>query len=151
FAHDLYREVLYSRIAPSRRARLHRQAAEWAEAAFAEHLSEAAPFLAYHFEHGGDSGRAVTYLRDAAETAGRRYAPREATAHLRHALELCSRLPDAERATNELAVLEQLAAMYVVAFDTRAVEAYETLAARAAACGLVSLEVKALVDIVYPV
>ena len=150
FAHDLYREVLYSRIAPSRRARLHRQAAEWAEATFAEHVSEAASFLAYHFEHGGDCARAVTYLRVAAGTAGGRYAPREATAHLRHALELCSRLPDTERAANELAVLEQLAAMYVVAFDPRAVETYETLAARAAASGLIDLEVKALVDMAYP-
>jgi predicted ATPase len=109
FAHALYREVLYNRIPPGRRARLHRQAAEWAEAAFAEQPSEAAPFLAYHFEHGGDSARAVRYLRVAADTAGRRYAPREAAAHLRHALELCTELPDAERAANELAVLEQLA------------------------------------------
>src|SRR5690348_17793647 len=50
-------------------ARLHRQAAEWAEAAFAEQPSEAAPFLADHFEHGGDSARAVRYLRVAANTA----------------------------------------------------------------------------------
>ncbi len=150
FAHDLYREVLYSRIAPSRRARLHRQAAEWAEATFAEHLSEAASFLAYHFEHGGASARAVTYLRIAADTAGRRYAPREAAAHLRHALELCGRLADSERTTNELTVLEQLAAIYVVAFDARAVEMCETLAARAAAHGLIDLEIKALVDMVYP-
>jgi len=150
FAHALYREVLYNRIPPGRRARLHRQAAEWAEAAFAEQPSEAAPFLAYHFEHGGDSARAVRYLRVAADTAGRRYAPREATAHLRHALELCTGLPDAERAANELAVLEQLAAMYVVSFDTLAVETYEALAARAAASGLIDLEVKALVDMAYP-
>ena len=150
FGHALYREVLYNRIAPSRRARLHRQAAEWAEAAFAAQLSEAAPFLAYHFERGGDFARAVTYLRVAAETAGRRYAPREATAHLQHALELCNRLPDAERPTNELAVLEQLAATYVVSFDTRAVETYEALAARAASCGAVDVEVKALVDMAYP-
>jgi DNA-binding winged helix-turn-helix (wHTH) protein len=150
FAHALYREVLYSRIAPGRRAQLHRQAAEWAEATFAEHLSEAAPFLAYHFEHGGDYARAVMYLRVAAQTAGRRYAPHEATAHLQHALDLSGRLPDAERATNELAVLEQLAAIYVVSFDPRAVQTYETLAARAAACGLIDLEVKALVDMAYP-
>jgi DNA-binding winged helix-turn-helix (wHTH) protein len=150
FAHDLYRQVLYSRIAPSHRARLHRQAAEWAEATFAQHLSEAASFLAYHFEHGGDCARAITYLRTTADTAGRRYAPREATAHLRHALELCSRLTDTERATNEIAVLQQLAAMYVVAFDTRAVETYETLAGRAAVSGLIDLEAKALVDMAYP-
>ena len=150
FTHALYREVVYSRIAPGRRAQLHRQAAEWAQVTFAHHASDAAPFLAYHFERGGDYARAVTYLRTAARTAGQRYAPREATGHLEHALELSGRLPDAERATNELAVLEQLAAMYVVSFDTRAVEAYETLAARAAACDRIDLEVNALVDMAYP-
>src|SRR5882672_7388718 len=150
FAHALYREVLYSRIPPGRRARLHRQAAEWAETAFAGQPSEAAPFLAYHFEHGGDYARAVKYLRVAAQTAGRRYAPREATAHLQHALELSGRLPDSGRATNELAVLEELAAMYLVSFDTRAVQTYEMLAARAAASDLIDLEVRALVNMAYP-
>src|SRR5216683_3122913 len=150
FAHALYREVLYSRIAPSRRTQLHRQAAEWAEASFPEHLSEGASFLAYHFEHGGDYARAVKYLRVAAQTAGRRYAPREATAHLQHALELSGRLPDSGRATNELAVLEELAAMYLVSFDTRAVQTYEMLAARAAASDLIDLEVRALVNMAYP-
>ncbi len=150
FAHALYREVLYSRIAPSRRTQLHRQAAEWAEASFPEHLSEGASFLAYHFEHGGDYARAVKYLRVAAQTAGRRYAPREATAHLQHALELAGRLPDSGRATNEFAVLEELAAMYLVSFDTRAVQTYETLAARAAASELIDVEVRALVSMAYP-
>jgi DNA-binding winged helix-turn-helix (wHTH) protein len=150
FAHALYREVLYGRIAPSRRAQLHRQAAEWAEVTFAEHVSEAAPFLAHHFEHGGDYPRAIAYLRAAAQTAGRRYAPREATAHLQHALELSSGLPDPARAKHELAVLEELAAMYVVSFDTRAVETYDTFAERAAASGLIDLEVKALIDMAYP-
>jgi DNA-binding winged helix-turn-helix (wHTH) protein len=150
FAHALYRDVLYSRITPSRRALLHRRAAEWAEATFAEHVGDAAPFLAYHFEHGGDYARAVKYLRVAAQTAGRRYAPREATAHLQHALGLSEQLPDSERPRNELAVLEQLAAMYVVSFDPRAVETYETLAAQAAAGQLTDLEVKALVEMAYP-
>jgi DNA-binding winged helix-turn-helix (wHTH) protein/tetratricopeptide (TPR) repeat protein len=150
FSHALYREVLYNRIPPGRRARLHRQAADWAEAAFAGQVSEAAPFLAYHFEHGGDYARAVKYLRISAQTAGRRYAPREATAHLQHALELSGRLPGSERAMNELAVLEELAAMYLVSFDTRAVETYETLVGRAAAGDLIDLEVTALVNMAYP-
>ena len=150
FAHTLYREVLYSRIAPGRRARLHRQAAEWAEVRFSERLNEAAPFLAHHFEHGFDWARAVRYLQIAADTAGRRYAPREATALLQHALELCAKLPEGERATSETGILERLAAMYVVSFDARAVETCETLAARAAAHGLIDLEVKALIDMAYP-
>ncbi len=151
FTHALYPKVLYGRIATGRRTRLHRQAAEWTEVRFSERLSEVAPFLAHHFEHGLDWARAVRYLRIAADTAGRRYAPREATAYLQQGLELCVKLPDAERATSETGILEQLAAMYVVSFDTRAVETYETLAARAASYGLVDLEVQALIDMAYPV
>jgi hypothetical protein len=51
---------------------------------------------------------------------------------------------------NETAVLQQLAAIYVVPFDTRAVDTYETLAARAASYGLLDVEVNALIDMAYP-
>jgi hypothetical protein len=150
FAHALYREVLYSRIAPGRRARLHRRAAEWAEVRFSERLNEVTPSLAYHFEHGLDWARAVRYLRSAADIAGLRCAPREATVLLQHALELSAKLPDAERAASETGLLEQLAATYLVSFDTRAVDTYEALAARAASYGLIDVEVKALICMVYP-
>ncbi len=150
FAHALYREVLYERIPPARRVRLHRQAAEWAEGKFAARVDEAAPFLAHHFEHGLDWAQAVKYLRVAADTAGRRYAPREATALLEHALELSLKLADADRTVHEPAILKQLAQMYVVSFDPRAVDTYKALAARAEAYGLLDLEVKTLIDMAYP-
>src|SRR4029077_7729948 len=80
----------------------------------------------------------------------RRYAPREAATLLRHALELSSRLPEAERAAGETAILETLATMYVVSFDMSAHDTYETLAARAAHYGLIDWHVRALIDMVYP-
>src|SRR5579864_6280971 len=86
----LYREVLYRRLASGRRAKLHQRIGEQMETLFSDRLSEAAPELARHFEHASDWQRAVKYLRIAAETAGRRYANREATALLRHALDLSS-------------------------------------------------------------
>ncbi len=150
FAHALYREVLSARISPGRRATLHRRFAEWAETRFSAQLNEVAPRLAHHFEHGFDWARAIKYLRMVADTAGRRYAPREATAILQHALELSGKLPQADRALNETGILEQLATIYVVSFDMRAVEAYEALAARAAAYGLIDVEVRALIDMAYP-
>jgi hypothetical protein len=113
-------------------------------------LHEVAPGLAHHFEEASDWPRAIKYLRLLADTAGGRFAPREAEALLHHALELSARLPDTERTTSETAILEQLAALYVVSFDTRAVETYEALAARAASYGLIDLEVKALIDMTYP-
>jgi DNA-binding winged helix-turn-helix (wHTH) protein len=150
FVHALYREVLYRRVPAGRRARLHRHIGEWGESLYASQPHEAAPWLAYQFESAGDWARAIAYLRLVSDTAGRRHAPREATAILQHALDLSTRLPEPERATTETGVLEQLATMYVVSFDTRAVDTSEALAARAASCGLIDVEVKALIDMVYP-
>jgi predicted ATPase len=150
FVHALYREVLYRRQAPGRRTRLHRRIAERLESLFAERPSEVAAELAHHFEEGSDWARSVKYLQLQAETAGRRYAPREAAAILQHALELTSKLPGAERAASETGILQTLATMYVVSFDMRAIETYEALIACADRYGLIDVEVKALIDLAYP-
>ena len=64
---------------------------------------EIAAELALHFERGRDSGRAIRYLRQAAETASRRCGYREAIGHLARGLELLQSLPDtAERRRQEL-------------------------------------------------
>ncbi len=145
FVHALYREVFYGRLAPGRRARLHRRIGERVEAFYAGQSSSVASELAYHFEAGADWPRAVTYLRLVAETAGRRYAHREAVAILQHALALVSHLPEAERAVTEIEIMEKLAAIYLVSFDRRTLETYEALAARAAHYGLLDVEVRALI------
>jgi len=150
FVHALYREVVYRRMPAGRRTRLHRHIGEWGESLYASQPHEAAPWLAYQFESAADWARAIAYLRLVAETAGRRHAPREAAAILQHALDLSTKLPEPERATSETGILEQLAAMYVVSFDTRAVDTFEALAARAASGGFIDVEVKALIDMVYP-
>lgn len=69
FVHALYREVFYQRLAPGRRAKLHRKIGELPEAMFQDHLSEAAGELAHHFEQGAHWSRAVKYLWLIAETA----------------------------------------------------------------------------------
>jgi hypothetical protein len=122
---------------------LHRSIGERLEALFADRLSDMVPRLARHFEEGCDWRRAVKYLRLVAETAGRRYAPEEATRILRHALDLCEKMPETERAENETEILEKLAAIYVVSFDDlRAVEIYEALRAKAAYYGLLGVEIR---------
>jgi predicted ATPase len=108
FAHSLYREVCYSQIAPGRRAKLHRRLGEWIEEHF-EPLKEAATPLAHHFEQGGDWLRAIKYLQLAADTAGRRFEPRQAAGVLKQALELVKKLPEAERTVREIEILEKLA------------------------------------------
>ena len=150
FVHALYREVFYRRQAEARRAKLHQRIGEHLEALCSERLGEVAPELAHHFEEGSDWPRAMKYLRLAAETAGRRYALPETTALLRHALDLLGNLPEAERAVNETEVLAKLATVYIVSFDGRAIDTYEALVQRAAHYGLIDVEVRALLDMAYP-
>ena len=94
FVHALYREVCYGRQAPGRRATLHRRLGERMEVVFATQLHDVAAELAYHFEAGAAWARAVTYLRLVADTAGQRYAYREAATTLQHALALVPHLPE---------------------------------------------------------
>lgn len=113
FVHALYREVLYNRQSPGRRAKLHLHVGERLETLYAERCSEAAPELAQHFENGGDWLRAIKYLQLAADTAGRRFEPQQASGILQHGLELVKKLPDAARAAHETAILEELAKIYI--------------------------------------
>src|ERR1700678_1789283 len=77
FVHALYRQVLYDRQLPGRRARLHRQIGERLAALYAQRMEEVVPELAYHFEQAADWPRAVDYLEQAAQITGQRYAHRQ--------------------------------------------------------------------------
>lgn len=103
FIHALYQEVLYSRMTPGRRARLHQQIGEREEIDYGERIGDIAAELAMHFERGQDYERAVRYHYLAGENALRRSAYQEAITHLRKGLELLGTLPDTpERARQEL-------------------------------------------------
>jgi tetratricopeptide (TPR) repeat protein len=69
---------------------------------------------------------------------------------LQHALALASKLPEAERVSSETEILARLAAIYLVSFDMRVIETCETLIARAAYYGLLDVELRALIDMAYP-
>lgn len=154
FVHDLYRDVLYQRQPVGRRARLHRDIGlelERLSALDPARVPDLAPELAHHFEAAGEWRRAATYLGIMADIAERRFVPRDVTALRRRALDLVARVPEVDRAQLELELLNKLAAAYVVSFDTRAVETYETLIARAARHGSVIAEVEGLIGLAYPV
>ena len=159
FQHSLYREVLYRRQAPAHRATLHRHLGERLVTLYGQSSEVGAPAedrpiaqeLAHHFEEGAEWPQAIRYLRLAAEVAARRNAPREATANLEHALELASRLPESERPAVETEILDKLAGMYHGSLDdVRAVETYVALRARATQYGLVDVEIRALINLAYP-
>lgn len=149
FAHALYREVLYRRQTPLRRAKLHRRIGERLEALFAQQLSEVGSELAYHFEQSSDWSRTVKYLQLAADADAQRYAAREAATLLQHALTFISKLPEAEREVTEIGILEKLAMIYAMSFDAHTQETYETLVARAAQYDLVDVEVHTLIEMAF--
>ena len=151
FVHALYRQVLYERQAPGRRATLHRRRGEGLEAVFAAALDDVTPELAYHFEQCADWARAVKYLRRAADVAARRFSLDGARANLQHALALADRLPASERTAAEIELLSCLAGIYLATLDdARVVDTLTMLREKAAEHGLVDVEVQALVDLAYP-
>jgi tetratricopeptide (TPR) repeat protein len=115
-----------------------------------EPLNEAA-WLAGHFEEAGDWPRAIKYLKLAANTAGRRFEPRQAAEILEHAIDLVKKLPEAERRVSEIEILQKLATTYLALGDgMRAIQTFEVLAARADHDGLIDVEVRALLGMAFP-
>jgi DNA-binding winged helix-turn-helix (wHTH) protein/tetratricopeptide (TPR) repeat protein len=157
--HALYRDVLYSRIGPTRRRALHKSMAESGEAL---HVSpgadvatvfpeaEIANELAHHFEQSGNWLRAIKYLQVTADTARRRFEPKQAAETLEHALSLVNNLPEAERARAEIDVLQKLCTIYSTSFDPRALHTYEVLADRGAHYGVPDAEGHALLEMAFP-
>ena len=103
FVHALYRNVLYERSFPSKRAELHRRIGEQGEVVYGVHAREIAAELAMHFERGHDPRRAAKHLQKAADNAMRRFAFQEAIGLVRQGLDLLTSLPDnQERSAQEL-------------------------------------------------
>jgi DNA-binding winged helix-turn-helix (wHTH) protein/predicted ATPase len=103
FIHALYQEVLYERLAVSRRSRLHRQIGERLEQGYGDQTGEIAAELAIHFERGRDYQRAVRYHERAGQRASLRGANTEAVSHVTTGLQLLKTWPDTpERTRQEL-------------------------------------------------
>jgi DNA-binding winged helix-turn-helix (wHTH) protein/predicted ATPase len=103
FIHALYLDVLYKRVAVTRRSQIHGRIGERGEIIYGDRVGEIAAELAVHFEQARDLTRAVKYLQLAAENAIRRFAYQEAVGLSRRGLELLWKIPDTpERAQQEL-------------------------------------------------
>jgi len=106
FVHALYRDVLYERTSAARRARWHRRLAERLEASFPDGAvpDDQLSTMALHLEQAGLPQRALPYRRRCVEVASRRCAGEEAQRHAERALALLAELPEATRASEELAI-----------------------------------------------
>jgi predicted ATPase len=125
FVHPMIREVLYQRQSVGRRAKLHRLIGEQLEALYTPNIDEAASELAHHSEQGRDWLRAIKFLQLAADAAARRFGPVQGARILEHALELVSKLPDADRASHEISILEKSATICSASLDSRAAETHQ--------------------------
>jgi serine/threonine protein kinase/predicted ATPase len=95
FTHDKLRETAYERIEGSRRAELHRAAAEAIELRFAEKRDEHLAALGLHWEQAGETEKARACYLEGARRATERYAHEEAERLYRGYLRLVEQ-PDAE-------------------------------------------------------
>lgn len=111
FAHKLYRDILYRRIAPSRRLQYHLAVARHLAEVTDSSPAESAAALAFHFEQGHDFANAVQALAALAWREAMQLGDRSAARHLDHALSLARQLPAPIRVEHELGIVEQHATL----------------------------------------
>lgn len=116
FRHAKFRGLLYGRLPPARRQRLHARIAARLERGFAGHLGHIAAELALHYERGRNTERAIHFLAMAADGVQRRFATGEAVSYLEHALELLLREPESEeRDLSEVRLRHKLGRAFIFA------------------------------------
>ncbi len=109
FLHSLFQEVLYQRLAPGQRARLHQQLGERLEAGYGERAIEIAAVLALHFDEGREFSKAIRYLVHAARNSSQRFSNSEAASYLSRALNLIDKLPAGEQSAARIMLLHKRA------------------------------------------
>ena len=128
FSHDLLRETAYMQVSPPKRWLLHRRIAQALELLYADNMDTVSAQLAEQYARGGRPGRAVAYYRRAADIAASRFAHAEAIRLHKEALSIVRSLPEGkDRDSQELAVLEAMAAPLTARFGYSSPELQQTL------------------------
>jgi predicted ATPase len=148
FLHSLYQEVLYQRLAPGQRARLHRELGERLEEGYGDKASDIAAMLALHFEEGRDFSKAVHYLAEAAKNSAQRFGNNEAAIYLTRALNLVNRLPADQQMATQTMLLHRRAWVRRSAGDiVGSVEDLQTMVSGAAEARELRAEINGLLDL----
>jgi predicted ATPase len=111
FAHGLYREVLYQRQAPARRAERHNRVAKRLASLFAGREAHVAREMATHYEAAGNWLPAIRALQSAARFALSRQSHPLAAELLNEALRMAANLPSQERGSLDRELQEELTAV----------------------------------------
>jgi tetratricopeptide (TPR) repeat protein len=88
FAHQVFQRYLYNDLSPGERRLLHREIAEVLEELFAENADQFAVQLAFHYQRGSVSDKALHYLTQAGHQARAKFANQEAIRYYTEVLEL---------------------------------------------------------------
>ena len=128
FSHDLVRETAYAQVSPPKRWLLHRRIAQGLELLHADNMDMVSAQLAEQYARGGRPKRAVAYYRRAADVAADMFAHAEAIRLHKEALSIVRSLPEGkDRDSQELAVLEAMAAPLTARFGYSSPELQQTL------------------------
>jgi transcriptional regulator with AAA-type ATPase domain/tetratricopeptide (TPR) repeat protein len=101
FKHALTHDVAYEHLTGEQRRELHAKILAAIEALYPGRLAEHIERLAHHAFQGDAWGKAVTYLRQAGNSAAARSANREAVARFEQALVALARLPSSRETTEQ--------------------------------------------------
>ncbi|MCJ7717456.1 MAG: tetratricopeptide repeat protein [Anaerolineales bacterium] len=88
FSHDKFREVITQNLSPHKRKYLHRKVAEVLEQMYQDQIEVISSQLAFHFDQGGELGKAIQYYIKAGDQARRVYAWQDAIDYYQRAAEL---------------------------------------------------------------
>ncbi len=109
FSHDRIREVAHAMVGSVQRPHLHRRVAAALHQLHHADPNQVAAQLAAHYDAAGENEEAITWYERAADLQQRRFAVKEAIAHLRRALALLESLPQTTaRIEQELSLLVAL-------------------------------------------
>jgi len=88
FSHDKFREVIYQNLSPHRRTSLHQKVADALEQTHQDQIEQISSQLAFHFEQGGEPGKAIQYYIQAGVQARKVYAWQDAIDYYQRAADL---------------------------------------------------------------
>ncbi len=111
FAHGIYREVLYQRQAPARRADRHNRVALRLAVLFAGREAHVAREMATHYEAAGNWHPAIRALQSAARLAIGRQSYSVAADLLQDSLRIVQNLPPQDRVSIDLEIRDELATL----------------------------------------
>ncbi|UCC88156.1 MAG: AAA family ATPase, partial [Anaerolineales bacterium] len=124
FTHDKIREVLYEELNPVRRRRVHQRIGQGLERLYeGQDIGAHVQDLAYHFLHGGDWAKGLSYSLRTAEEARAVYALDEALSYYQYAAECAEALSQPGRVAQIHQAMGETQAMRGLNYE--AVERYQ--------------------------